>query len=181
MKIRFTEEKEKSEDNNEEEGENAEDILKLILKKICWLESNINYIIDILKVYKNLNDNFNKENERQENNEKLFEIINNNITNLNIKYITNKEKNPENTAIVNECYYLILASIIYSILPPNIDFNKMKSLELNHYIDSLISSSKIISDLNDNLKIYLSEKYILEEFILIYKNYLKIIKNYIIY
>ena len=169
LKIRFTEEKEKSEDNNEEEGENTEDILKLILKKICWLESNINYIIDILKVYKNLNDNFNKENERQENNEKLFEIINNNITNLNLKYITNKEKNPENTAIVNECYYLILASIIYSILPPNIDFNKMKSLELNHYIDSLISSSKIISDLNDNLKIYLSEKYILEEFILIYK------------
>ena len=102
--------------------------------------------------------------------EKLFEIIDENIKNLNIKYITNEDKNPKITTLVNECYYIILASIIYSVFPPNIDFkSKKSSLQLNYYIDSLKTTSKIIGDLNNNLYIYLNEMYIIDEFIIIFE------------
>ena len=37
------------------------------------------------------------------------------IYNENIKYITNENKNPEHKREVNECYYIILASICLSI------------------------------------------------------------------
>ena len=153
-----------SENNSDNNDDNNDDKTKFILKKICWLESNINYIIDILEIYKELKGNF--ENEKED---KLFEIMKNNIENLNIKYITNEEKNPEITTRVNECYYLILASIIYSVLPPYIDFKNKKSLQLSYYLDSLKNSLKIIGNLNDNLYIYLNEMYIIDEFIKIYE------------
>ena len=161
LELRFKKAETKSEDNDD--YENKDDNFKSLLNKICWLESNSNYIIDILEIYSELKGNFEKE-------EKLFEIIDENIKNLNIKYITNEDKNPKITSLVNECYYIILASIIYSVFPPNIDFkNKKSSLQLNYYIDSLKTSSKIIGDLNSNLYIYLIEMYIIDEFIIIFE------------
>ena len=133
-----------------------------LIKKICWIESNINYIIDILQIYKELKDNFGQE-------EKLFEIMEKNIDTLNIKYITDEQKNPEITGEVNECYYLVLASIIYSVFPPNYDFKNKKSIELTLYIDTLKGSLKILQNLNDNLHTYLNEIYIIDEFIKIYE------------
>ena len=114
--------------------------------------------------------NFQKEQKNDENEEKLFKIMENNIKDLNIKYITNEDKNPDITKYVNECYYLILESIVYSVLPPYIDFTKLKSsLELNYYIDSLKSTSKILEDLNNNLYIYLNEMYIIDELVKIFE------------
>lgn len=150
--------------NNSYNNDDNDEKIKSILKKICWLKSNINYIIDILEIYKELKGNF--ENEKED---KLFEIMKNNIEKLNIKYITNEEKNPEITTRVNECYYLILASIIYSVLPPYIDFKNKKTLQLSYYLDSLKNSLKIIGNLNDNLYIYLNEMYIIDEFVKIYE------------
>ena len=161
LELRFKKAESKEEDNDD--YENKDDNFKSLLKKICWLESNSNYIIDILEIYSELKGNFEKE-------EKLFEIIDENIKNLNIKYITHEDKNPKITTLVNECYYIILASIIYSVFPPNIDFqNKKSSLQLNYYIDSLKTSSKIIGDLNSNLYIFLNEMYIIDEFIIIFE------------
>ena len=159
LQLRFKEDKKPDDENDE----NDEEYIKSILKKICWLESNINYIIDILEIYTTLKENF----EKKDNDEKLFEIINSNYN--NIHYITNEEKNPEITTLVNECYYLILASIIYGVIPPNIDFTKMKGIQLTYYIDSLKTTSKILGELNDNLKIFLNEMYIIDEFIIIYE------------
>ena len=151
LKLRFKEDNEDNENN-----------YKLILKKLLWIESNINYIIDVLEIYKELKQNFVEE-------DKLFIISNNIINESRIKYITDEDINPEITTIVNECYYLLLASFIYSILPPNIDIKKKKSLQISVYIDSLKDSLKIIKSLDDNLKTNLYEMYIIDEFLEIYK------------
>ena len=161
LKLRFKEDETKTEDNDD--YENKDDNFKSILKKLCWLESNSNYIIDILEIYSELKGNFEKD-------EKLLEIMEENMPNLNLKYITNEDKNPKITALVNECYYIILAAIIYSVLPPNIEIkDKKKTLQLNYYIDSLKTASKILGDLNDNLYIFLNEMYIIDEFIIIFE------------
>ena len=47
------------------------------------------------------------------------------LKNKNLRYITNQEKNPKITKEVNECYYLILASICYSIIPLIINLKYM--------------------------------------------------------
>ena len=80
-------------------------------------------------IYNELKQNFQKE-VKQKNDEmrkNYLNIMENNIKDLNKKYITNEDKNPDITKYVNECYYLILASIIYNVLPPYIDFTKLKS------------------------------------------------------
>ena len=132
LKLRFQENKKNSEENddniNDENDDNNEDNFKKKIKKICWLESNVNYIIDIVVIYNELKQHFQKEQKNDENEEKLFKIMENNMKDLNIKYITNEDKNPDITKYVNECYYLILASIVYSVLPPYIDFTKLKNL-----------------------------------------------------
>ena len=46
LKLRFDEDNEKKSENNEDK----DNYIKLILKKICWIESNINNIIDILQI-----------------------------------------------------------------------------------------------------------------------------------
>ena len=45
----------------------------------------------------------------------------------------------------------------------------MKGIQLTYYIDSLKTTSKILGELNDNLKIFLNEMYIIDEFIKIYE------------
>ena len=106
LKLRFQENKKNSEENddniNDENDDNNEDNFKFILKKICWLESNVNYIIDIVVIYNELKQHFQKEQKNDENEEKLFKIMENNMKDLNIKYITNEDKNPLLTKYVND-------------------------------------------------------------------------------
>ena len=87
------------------------------------------------------------------------------LKNKNLRYITNQEKNPKITKEVNECYYLILASICYSIIPPIINFKK---IEIHDYFDKLKDALKIIQNLNDDLYIFLNEMYIIDELLKIY-------------
>ena len=143
--------------------ENKEDDFKLLLIKICWLESNIMYIIEILQIYSELKNIFNKEED------KLIELIENYSNSSKIHYITNEKRNPEVTTTVNECYYLILAYIIYSIVYPNVNLQKKKGFEITVYFDSIKGALKKIENLNDNLIIYLNEMYILGELLMIYE------------
>ena len=156
LKLRFRE-------NNPIIIENKEDHLKLLLIKICWLESNLMYIIDILEIYSELKNIFIKE----EN--KLIEIIENYSNSNKINYITNEKRNPEVTTTVNECYYLILAYIIYSIVYPNVDLKEKRGFEITVYFDSIKGALKKIENLSDNLIIYLNEMYIIGEFLQIYE------------
>jgi hypothetical protein len=79
-----------------------------------WIESNINFISNILKQL-DLAKEFDNWIKLYNN----FEAIINN-ENKEIKYIFNKDRNPEYIKEVNECYYISLASIRYSIISDKI-------------------------------------------------------------
>ena len=133
--------------------------INLLLLKIIWIEANQDYIIKILKIYDILANIFNYK-------EELLAIIKKTLAKENFRYITNEKKNPEITSEVNECYYKILASICFAILPPNIDLKQ--KIELFDYIDWLKIAMKIIKSLNDELIIYSIEVVLIEELIQIY-------------
>ena len=143
--------------------DNKDDKIKLFLIKIMWLESNINYIIKIIQLYKILKNIFSDNN-------KLFNLVEEIIKKKNIRYITNKDKNPKHTTEVNECFYIILAAICLSVLPDNINY---KEIEQNNYFSSLKNGLKIINNLNDELLIFLNEMYIIDELIKVYDTLLK--------
>ena len=88
-----------------------------------------------------------------------------------IKYITNERKNPEHTKEVNECYYILLASICYIITSDNIQLTKSSSdktkniINIHHYSSILTDINKILQILNDDLLIFLNEMYIIDELI----------------
>ena len=64
---------------------------------------------------------------------------------------------------MNECYYILLASICYSITSDEIKMTMSTSIqdndavEINHYYYILIDIEKILHNLNDNLFIFLNE------------------------
>ena len=140
---------------------NKNDAFKIILIKIMWIESNSNYLSSIFKIFLILKINFKSE--------KIFikkieEIINS----AQIRYIINPKKNPEITREVNECYYILLASLCKCALTPYDD----DTPNLENYFQSLKDSLKIFKDLNDDLVIFLNEMYIIDEFLEI-RNYLE--------
>jgi len=137
-----------------------------LLMKILWIESNVNYILNIFKIFDNAIHIFNYDIN------KLYEKIEEHIKNENkIKYITNENKNPEHTKEVNECYYIILASICYSITSDEIQLtvsnpNKNKNeIDIVQYYYKLKDINKILRNLNDDLYIFLNEMYIIDELI----------------
>ena len=72
------------------------------------------------------------------------------------------------TKEVNECFYILLASICYSITSEEIKLidiyeNKKENeiqIEINDYCQKLKEINKILQNLNDDLYIYLNEMYI---------------------
>ena len=151
LNIRFNESKKVVE-------KNKNDSLKLIFIKINWIISNRDYIIKILKIFNILEKIF-EENE-------YIKILKETLNKEKLRYITNEKKNPDITIEVNECYYKILASICYSIIPPYINFTK--KIELYDYIETIKSAMKIIKSLNDELLTYSIEVELIEELIQIY-------------
>ena len=133
------------------------DPLKLLLIKINWIESNVDYIIRIIKI-KDILDNIFE-------GEKLVEIIEKTLSKENLRYITNENKNPDITMEVNECFYKILASICYSIIPPNIDFKD----QILYYDYNVKKAFKIMKNLNDDLYTFSVEIDLIEELIQIYE------------
>ena len=160
IKLRFNKENEIMKNNNK---------TKILLIKIIWIESNVEYIINILKIIEMALKIFNY-------NEKiLFDKINELINTGNINYITNKNRNPPHTKEVNECYYILLASICYSITSNEIqliEFNNNKksennNIEINKYYSILKDIINILQKLDYDLFIFLYEKYIISELIYI--------------
>ena len=138
---------------------NKDNLIKLLLIKIIWLESNKDYITIILNIYDILENIF-QENE-------YISIIEKILIEEKLRYITHEKKNPDITIEVNECFYKILASLCYSMIPPYIDFKKQ--ISSNKYIDCLSNSIKIIKTLNDDLSIFSIEVDLIEELIQIYE------------
>ena len=81
------------------------------------------------------------------------------------------KKKREHTKEVNECYYIILASVCYIITSDDIKLTKSSSdkkagsINIYHYSSILSDINKIMQTLNDDLFIFLNEMYIIDELI----------------
>ena len=146
---------------------NQNDDFKIVLIKIMWIESNVNYILKILNIYEYAKHIFNEENILYN----MIEKKNNNIT-----YITNENRNQEHRIEVNECYYIILASLCYTVTSDEIrlinDINlendeKEINVNIDKYCSLLKEINNILQSLNNDLYIYLNEMYIIDELIII--------------
>ena len=138
--------------NGNETTENDNKIDNLIIK-IIWIESNINYVINILKIIENSIIIFG------DNEDILYDKIEKLYKENNIKYITKQKRNAEDTKEVNQCYYILLAIICYCIVSDEIH------MEINYYCHKLKEINKILQTLNDDLYMYLNEMYIIDELI----------------
>ena len=145
-----------------EENKKENNSLKLLLLKFNWIEANNNYIIKILKIYDILANIFNNKNE-------FLKIIKTIFDNERLRYITNEKKNPEITSIVNKCYYKLIASLCYSIIPPYINLKQKNENELFDYIELVKKAMILLRNLNKELVTYSIEVDLIEEFIQIYE------------
>ena len=160
LNLRFNEKNDFVKYNNEEP-------IKIILAKIMWIESNIYYIFNILKIFELALNIFNNDGN------KLYNIIESIINNENerIKYIINPIKTPEHTREVNECYYIILASICYSITSDKIILTESASnkeedkVEIILYYEILKQINMILQNINEDFFLFLNEMYIIDELI----------------
>ena len=144
-----------------------------LLTKMIWIESNVNYILNILKILDNAIHIFSNDNNILYN--KIEKLLNEN----KIKYIANKRKSQEHTTEVNECYYILLASICYIITSDELELTMSTSgknndsIEKNHYYYILSDVYKILQNLNNDLYIFLKEMYIIDELIKIIELFTK--------
>ena len=157
IKIRF---------NSENKIIKKDNKIKILLAKIIWIESNMKFIINIMKIIEKALQIFN-DNEIILLN-KIDELINKN----NIKYITKENRNPLHTKEVNECYYILLASICYCITSDEIELiidnnkeNEYNKIEIDKYYYILKDINYILKNLDADLFIFLNEKYIISELI----------------
>ena len=152
LKLRFP-------DENEIIKENLSNPINIILLKIMWIESNINYIKSILSAFEIAKDIVNDK-DGIELNQRIYDIIYN--KDCRIKYIVEEERNPEFTREVNECFYILLAGICLSITSKDV---KLVEIRIKDYHDRLEKIYKILQNINYDLKIYLNELFIIDELI----------------
>ena len=159
LNLRFNEKKNEVIKNNKEEP------FKIILMKIMWLESNINYISDILKIFELAKELFKDDGKKLLNN--IDQIIHDDK--MEIKYIFNENRNPEHTKEVNECYYILLASICYIITSDEMklteSYSEKNKVEINFYHGILKEINHLLPNLSNDLLLYLNEMYIIDELI----------------
>ena len=146
--------------------ENKKEPIKILLMKIIWIETNTNYILNILTIYSYMEKLFNDK-------EKLFEKIKNKIydRDRSIKYITNETRNPEYTKEVNECYYILLASFCLCVTEEDIQLSDKLDSEDNNlvniylYLEILKKINLIMQNLNNDLNLSLNEISIIDELV----------------
>jgi len=180
LSLRFSEKNHIIKDNEFNDKYNE---INFLVLKIIWTESNYNYIESILKAFEISKDIINDKDGIG-----LYQIIYDSIydTDNYIKYIVDKERNPEFRREVNECFYKLLAGLCLSITE-NIE---LMEITIKDYFDMLKEINNILQILNNDLKIYLNELFIIDELIKIIEYELdkgiknikniEIIRNYLI-
>ena len=170
LKLRFNKENNIIKDNN---------IINILSIKIIWIESNINYILRIFQIFEKCIPMFKDEKQFYSHMEEiLFKESENKI-----KYINYDEKNLEHKKEVNECFYLLLASICYCITSDKIVLTELNNnkenneIQITQYKYILKDVNKIIQALNDDLYIVLNEIYIIDEIIIIIELFLQKYNN----
>ena len=137
---------------------NENNPINIILIKIMWIESNINYIESILKAFENGKDIINDQ-EGYDFYQMIFSIINE--PDIPIKYIANKTRG-EHVREINECFYLFLAGLCLSVTTNDI---QDMEISLGDYCGILKEINKILKNLDSDLKTNLSELYVIDELI----------------
>ena len=156
--------------------------INIFIIKIIWIESNVNYILNLFKIIDNalkIYENIKDENKSKV---KLYKTIEELIGKENIGCVADEKRNPKHTKEVNECFYKLLASLCYSITSDEIELidicgnntNNEIQIDINEYCDYLKEINKIMQNLNDELYIYLNEMYIIDELIKIIEIFKKI-------
>ena len=136
---------------------NKKNPIKIVIIKIIWIESNTEYIENIIEAFR-LGKEIIKDNEGIEYYQRISDSINNSKN--PIKYIVNKDR-AEHMREVNECFYLFLAGLCLTVI--NNDMNKIESV--GSYCEKLKKMNKILINIDDNLYTYLYELYIIDEII----------------
>ena len=163
LKLRFNKENEIIQENNS---------LNIFCIKIMWIESNVNYILNIFKIFECANQICGKLDNKVE--ELIFKEDENKL-----KYITNENRNPIHTKEVNECFYILLASICYCITSEDINLTELTNniekneIEIGYYLFNLKEINKILQNLNNDLRLSLNEMYIIDELIKVIEIFIK--------
>ena len=169
LNLRFNEHKNKVIKNNKIE------YIKIIIKEIIWMEANFNYISNIVKLFEYSKDIFNHGN-------RLYNKFEEKITDKNnIRNII--DENKEYISEVNECYYIFLRCFCLCIPSDEISLTKSLNLEnneknigqenkdkINKYIELLKKINIILKELNNILKVNITEISIIDKIIEIIKN-----------
>ena len=163
-----------SPENSQIINDNKSNPINILLIKIIWIESNSNYIINILTIFEHSKNIINHDKDGKF----MFKMIEdsiddkNNYKNIPIKYIVDPTSNPEHTIEVNECFYILLASLCLSITSDDIKLtDSMDHLEnyknnevyIMNYCEQLKEINNILQYLNNELFIFLNELYIIDE------------------
>ena len=156
---------------NDENGVVQENIsLNILCLKIMWIESNVNYILNIFKIFESANQICNKLVDKIE--DLIFKEDENKL-----KYITNENK--KHTKEVNECFYILLASICYCITSEEINLTELTNniekneIEIDYYLFNLKEINKTLQNLNNDLHLSLNEMYIIDELIKVIEIFIK--------
>ena len=161
LKLRFNEENEIIQENNS---------LNILCLKIMWIESNVNYILNIFQIFESANQICNKLVDKVE------DLIFNEDENK-LKYITNENK--KHSKEVNECFYILLASICYCITSEEINLTELTNniekneIDIEYYLFNLKEINKTLQNLNNDLHLSLNEMYIIDEFIKVIEIFIK--------
>ena len=162
VKLRFSSEKNQIMKKNESEP------INILLIKILWIESNVNYIKNILEVFDHA------KNPQDYDGNIIYKMTKNLIKDKNIciKYIVNPTRNPEHTTEVNECFYILLAGLILSITSNEIKLTdscdhienfENNEIDITDYYNRLKKMNNILKKLNNELILFLNELYIIDE------------------
>ena len=161
LKLRFNDENEIIQEKNS---------LNILCLKIMWIESNVNYILNIFKIFESANQICNKLVDKVE--DLIFKEDENKL-----KYITNENRN--HTKEVNECFYILLASICYCITSEEINLTELSNniekneIEIDYYLFNLKEINKTLQNFNNDLRLSLKEMYIIDELIKVIEIFIK--------
>ena len=133
--------------------------INIIIIKIIWIESNLNFILNILKIFE-IGKDIVYDKDGIDFSQKIYDSIYD--VDSPIKYIVDEERNPEFTREVNECFYLLFAGFCLSITSKDI---KLSSKTVKDYNDRLKDINKILQNIKYDLYIHINELYIIEELI----------------
>ena len=137
-----------------EAGGEGDDQVKLLAKKMIWLESNSQYISIILNIYKKISINEND----------LFSKIEKIIANKEIQYEISK-RSPIYTEEINSPFFYILESLLKIITS---DFELYENLKNQVFYDFINSIKTIVQNtltIVNDLIIFSKEVYTIQEFL----------------